>query len=555
MGSLGRIGKRRVLCLLAVSAVVVGAVVTLASAAGPGGWDHLGDRGAAGTDSLDFVASALAVTPGALYVGGVFTDAGGVLNADRIATWNGSSWNAVSSTASQISNGGVSDIAVHAGKVYAGGSFLNAGNNANADHLAVWDGTSWEPFCDASGPALTGNVTSLQVIDQVLYVGGEFQNGAGIASADYLLACSLATGASSSAVSAATTPFSGSVYALTADSNGTLYAGGGFTNLQNIPAADNVAYLPSGGTWQPMGTGAGGCGCAVSSFVRGLTAVGTDVYVGSDANDVAGIPQADHVARWNGSAWSAVGADSSGGNGWFPTITSINALTSDGANLFVTGSFQNADGDPRADNVAFFDGTAWHPVGSNGAGDGAWIGTGHALALVDRQLYAAGSFTSAGGDPQARSAASFALTQIIAYPTPTVTPGPSPVPTPTVTPSPTPASAAPDVTAPVTSLRRAQINQARRKATFRFASGEPGSTFSCKLDKKNLRPCTSPKTYNKLAPGKHVFRVKARDRAGNLDATPAVRRFKINKRLRHRSASRPSPTPASPPHATEMGGQ
>jgi hypothetical protein len=85
MGSLGRIGKRRVLCLLAVSAVVIGAVVTLASAAGPGGWDHLGDHGAPGTDSLDLVASALAVTPGSLYVGGEFTDAGGVLNADRIA--------------------------------------------------------------------------------------------------------------------------------------------------------------------------------------------------------------------------------------------------------------------------------------------------------------------------------------------------------------------------------------------------------------------------------------------------------------------------------------
>ena len=107
-----------------------------------------------------------------------------------------------------------------------------------------------------------------------------------------------------------------------------------------------------------------------------------------------------------------------------------------------------------------------------------------------------------------------------------MTPGPNPVPTPTVTPSPTPA----DVTPPATSLRRAQINQAKRKATFRFASGEPGSTFSCKLDKKKRGPCTSPKTYKKLAPGKHVFRVKARDRAGNLDATPAVRRFKIKKR-------------------------
>ena len=253
------------------------------------------------------------------------------------------------------------------------------------------------------------------------------------------------------------------------------------------------------------------------------------MYVGTDAIDVAASPQADHVAKWDGSAWSAVGADSGGTNGWFPTMTSIHALTGVGSNLFVTGSFANANGDARADNVAFFDGTAWHPVGSNGAGDGPWTGAGHALAVVDRQLYAAGSFTTAGGDTQAHSVASFSLTQIIAYPTPTVTQGPGPQPTPTVTPSPTP-TPAPDVTAPATSLRRAQINQATSKATFRFASGEQGSTFSCKLDKNKLRPCTSPKTYKKLEPGRHVFRVKARDRAGNLDTTPAVKRFRIKKR-------------------------
>src|SRR5687768_10438285 len=122
MGSLDRTGRRRLLRLLGLSAVIVATVVTLASAEGPGGWDHLGDRGAPGTDSLDLVASTLTVAPRALYVGGAFTDAGGVPNADRIATWNGSSWAAVSSATSQIDNGSVSDIAVSGGNVYAGGT-------------------------------------------------------------------------------------------------------------------------------------------------------------------------------------------------------------------------------------------------------------------------------------------------------------------------------------------------------------------------------------------------------------------------------------------------
>jgi hypothetical protein len=545
MGSLNSAGKRRLVRVFALCVVGIGAVVALASAAGPGGWDHLGDRGTPGSDSLDVVASALALTPGALYVGGEFTDAGGIPAADRIATWNGSSWSAVSSPASQIANGRVSAIAVSGGKVYAGGSFKDAGGNANADHLAVWNGMSWQPFCDAVNPALPafdGNVTSLEVIGQALYVGGEFHDAAGIASADSLLACSLATGASSSMVIDTAHPFSGPVYALAAGDDGTLYAGGGFNNLENIGAADNVAFLPPGGTWQAMGAGAGPCGCAITTFVRGLTTVGTDAYVGTDANDVAGIAQADHVARWDGSQWSALGADSGGANGWLPTTASINALTGFGANLFVSGSFQNANGDARADNIAFFDGTTWHPVGSDGAGNGPWNGTGLALAVVDRELYAAGTFTSAGGDAQARSVASFGLSQIIAYPTPTVTqgpgpiptptvtPGPGPVPTPTVTPSPTTAPAA-DVTAPATSLRKARIHQAKRRATFRFASGETGSTFFCRLDGSRRTACTSPKTYKALKPGRHVFRVNARDRAGNLDATPAVKRFAIKRRV------------------------
>jgi hypothetical protein len=530
MGSLSRASRRRLLRLLALSALIAGVVVTLASAAGPGGWDHLGDGGTPGTDSLDVAAKALAVTPGGVYVGGGFSNAGGLPNADRIAKWNGSSWTAVSSSTAQFpDNTSVDAIAVDDDNVYVGGNFKDAGGNTLADHLAVWDGTSWQPFCDAptGQPAFGGNVTSLQIIGPTLYVGGEFHDGAGIPSADSLLACDLATGASSATVDPAH-PFAGPIYALAADSKGTLYAGGGFTNL-GIDDADYVAHRPSGGTWQPMGAS----GPAVTTFVRGLTAVGTDVYVGTDAINIAGIPQADHVARWNGSAWSALGSGSDGGNGWLPTSASIHALTGVDSHLFVTGSFQNANGDARADYVAWFDGTDWHPVGSNGVGnDGPLNAAGHALALLDRQLYAAGSFTSAGGDTLAQFAASFALPQIIAYPTPTVTPNPNanPMPTPTVTPSPPAAPPAPDVTPPTTSLRRAQISQAKRKATFRFVSGETDSTFSCRLDRKRFRPCTSPKTYKRLEPGKHVFRVKARDRARNLDATPAVKRFKIRKR-------------------------
>jgi hypothetical protein len=392
-----------------LAAALVGSLPNAASGAGPGGWDHLGDAGSPGTQSLNDDVHALnADAPGVLYVGGSFTDAGGNANADRIAGWNGASWSAVSSATSQISNGAVSSIAYANGKVYAGGTFQNAGGEPDADFLAVWDGVSWEPFCNATGPAFSGPVLALQVVGPTLYAGGSFQNAANLASADYLVGCNLASSDLSSTVVGPANPFSGSVFALTADSNGTLYAGGGFVDLEGLPAADRVAYRDSGG-WHAMGSGGGPCGCAVGGFVRSLTASGTDVYAGTDAEDVAGIPQADHVARWNGSAWSAVGSNTAGGNGWFPTSGSVDGLKSSGPGVFASGSFQNANADPVADNVAYFDGSAWQPLGSNGAGDGPLNGAGLALAVFGEQLYAGGSFTSAGGDSQARSAASYSL--------------------------------------------------------------------------------------------------------------------------------------------------
>jgi hypothetical protein len=402
--------------VVAVTAsVALFALATGASGtAGPGGWDHLGHGATATTPSLNGTVSALnADAPGVLYVGGAFTDAGGDPNADYIAAWTGEAWKALG--ASRL-NGGVDAIAYRNGKVYAGGVFTNAGGNPNADFLAVWDGTRWGTVCNASGSAITGTVLALQIVGSTLYVGGAFQNGAGIPSADYLLACDLDTGAARSTV-ATDGDFSGAVYALTADSRGVLYAGGGFSNLDRIAAADDVAYLDGAG-WHAMGSGTGPSGGAVDSFVRSLGARGTDVFVGTDSVNVAGIPQADHVARWNGSAWSALGSGPSGTDGWFPASAFIYAITTTPSRVVVAGSFQNAGGDARADGIASFDGTSWSSVGSNGAGDGPLNATTNALAVFAGRLYAGGNFSNAGGDPLARSVASYSLDAAPAGPPP-----------------------------------------------------------------------------------------------------------------------------------------
>jgi hypothetical protein len=389
----------RPLLALALSITVVAVSAPGASAAASGGWSHVGTGGSPGNPSLNGAVSALnSDKPGALLVGGAFLNAGGIAHADHIASWNGSAWSAVGPGL----NGDVHAIAFHGGKVYAGGVFTDAGGNDDADFLAVWNGTKWAPFCTAAaaGPAFNGNVAALQIIGSTLYVGGAFQDGAGFDSADYLLACNLTTGASSSTVND-DGDFTGAVNSLTADSNGTLYAGGQYINLDGIPDADYIASYD--GAWHAMGVG------AVTSTVRSITAHGTNIYVSTDATDVAGIPQADHVAKWNGSSWSAMGSNTAGGDGWFPATAFTYGMTVSGSLVFLTGSFQNANGDPLADNVAYFDGSAWHHLGSNGSGNGPWIGNGLALGAFRQQLYAGGGFTTAGGDTIASYAASYPI--------------------------------------------------------------------------------------------------------------------------------------------------
>ena len=73
----------------------------------------------------------------------------------------------------------------------------------------------------------------------------------------------------------------------------------------------------------------------------------------------------------------------------------------------------------------------------------------------------------------------------------------------------------------------------KRKARFAFESSEPGSTFECALDKKPFAACSTPAKFKvKRKPRKHTLRVRAIDPAGNVDQTPAERRWKLKRKRR-----------------------
>jgi hypothetical protein len=84
-----------------------------------------------------------------------------------------------------------------------------------------------------------------------------------------------------------------------------------------------------------------------------------------------------------------------------------------------------------------------------------------------------------------------------------------------------------DTTAPQTTITAGPAaSTTSTSASFSFASTEPGS-FECALDAAAFARCTSPKSYTGLVLGDHSFKVRARDSAGNVDATPATYAWRV----------------------------
>ncbi|SPE50519.1 conserved exported hypothetical protein [Verrucomicrobia bacterium] len=136
----------------------------------------------------------------------------------------------------------------------------------------------------------------------------------------------------------------------------------------------------SDANWVSLGSGMNGT-------VFALAASGTNLYAAGRFTTAGGIP-ANNIARWDGSAWSALG---SGMGGDYPYVY---ALAVSGTNLYAGGLFTTAGG-VRANNIAKWDGRAWSALGS-GMNE---YGTVEALAVSGTDLYAGGELTMAGGVP------------------------------------------------------------------------------------------------------------------------------------------------------------
>ena len=165
----------------------------------------------------------------------------------------------------------------------------------------------------------------------------------------------------------------GTVSAIAVDGSGNVYVGGYFTVIGNV-AANSIAKW-SGSAWSALGSGMSG--------VSALAVSGTNLYAGGSFTTAGGV-SATNIAKWNGSAWSALGTG---------IDSDVYALAVNGTNLYAGGGFTNAGG-VTANCIAKWDGSTWSALGS---GMGGFYRQVYALAVSGTTLYAGGGFTNAGG--------------------------------------------------------------------------------------------------------------------------------------------------------------
>lgn len=91
----------------------------------------------------------------------------------------------------------------------------------------------------------------------------------------------------------------------------------------------------------------------------------------------------------------------------------------------------------------------------------------------------------------------------------------------------------PDTTPPDTQAGKFKKKVKKGKsAKFEFFSNDPTATFTCALDKKAAKACSSPYTLKRVKKGKHTLTITAVDAAGNADPTPVVDKFKVKAKKR-----------------------
>ncbi len=198
-----------------------------------------------------------------LAVGGSFSDLASNAALDNVAIWDDAAgsdglgeWLDLGITAGNGPvQGDVSALVVHGNRLYVGGTFSNAGGDAQADNLAAVDMTAktWSDL----GTTPDASVYALAQVGVTLYVGGVFTGSSAIADVKALFQIALAPMSASPDTSISSivgrtggSISAGAIYSMAkkrvgsgSNADNYIYIGGTFTDLGGDPTGDRIGLV------------------------------------------------------------------------------------------------------------------------------------------------------------------------------------------------------------------------------------------------------------------------------------------------------------------------
>ena len=254
-------------------------------------WSSLGSGASNGLNERVY---AFALSGSELYMGGTFSQAGGS-TANRVARFNTTTqtWASLGSGAANGLGGSeVHDFAILGNGLYVGGVFTQAGGSA-ANNVARFDtvNQTWAPL----GTGANGPVLGVAAFGGNVYFGGNFTQAGGT-TAFSMARFDTATQSWSSLGTGGANGINGSVYEINASAFG-VYVGGNL-NLAGGAAANRLARFDTATqSWSSVGSGAanGVNGAEVLNFA--ITADGA-LFVGGTFAAAGGQASAN-IARYN----------------------------------------------------------------------------------------------------------------------------------------------------------------------------------------------------------------------------------------------------------------
>ncbi|HYF14522.1 MAG TPA: hypothetical protein VD971_05545 [Phycisphaerales bacterium] len=298
-----------------------------------------------------------AVAGGDMYVLGGFSHHG-TQALNRVARWDGSRWHPLG--AGFDGNWGAAGLTTFNGSVIAFGYDELSSGGVTLHGLARWTGSSWQPLASSvmrgTSPA---SITCAVEWNGRLIVGGSFDR------IDGVLCSQIAAwdGTTFSPLGSGLNFFGPDELAVY---NGDLIAAGDFTQAGGVPVLNAARF--DGSRWHAMGSGIHDAPQSWANTAEDMLVYNGELYVCGNFGVAGGVPTRN-IAKWNGSAWSAVGAGFGGDDdiAWDMAVHAgqlyIAGYAQD-TSLNTRGTVRKWDGSTMEDPIGTTVGTAVYAIDS-----------------------------------------------------------------------------------------------------------------------------------------------------------------------------------------------